>query len=77
MAPDVAVHGLAVNDDDFNLGSDEVTYHITLPPDSAGDLNVSVSLNYQTISHGFLQDLYGDAHLEQVQTFRTMYDAQT
>jgi len=77
VAPDAAVHGLAVNDDDFNLGSDEVTYHITLPPDSAGNLNVSVSLNYQTISHGFLQDLYRDNQLEQVQTFETMYEAQS
>ena len=77
VAPDAAVHGLAVKDDDFNLGSDEVTYHITLPPDSAGNLNVSVSLNYQTISHGFLQDLYRDNQLEQVQTFETMYEAQS
>jgi len=72
---DVAVYGQAADDADFNLGSDELTYRI--PVAVAGDLNVSVSLNYQTISHGFLQDLYGSDHLEQVQTFKTMYDAQS
>ena len=72
---DVAVRGLAFDDADFNLGSDEITYRI--PVTVTGDLNVSVSLNYQTIAFGFLQDLYRDGHLEQVQTFKTLYDAQT
>lgn len=72
---DVAVLGQAANDADFNLGSDELSYNI--PVTVAGDLNVSVSLNYQTIAHGYLQDLYRDEHLQQVQTFKTMYDAQS
>ena len=72
---DVAVYGQAANDTDFNLGSDEVTYRI--PVTVTGDLNVSVSLNYQTIAHGFLQDLYRDNQLEQVKTFKAMYDAQS
>jgi hypothetical protein len=72
---DVAVRGLAANDADFNLGSDEIIYRI--PVAVAGDLDVSVSLNYQTIAHGFLQDLYRDNQLEQVQTFKAMYDAQS
>lgn len=72
---DVAVRGLAFDDDDFNKGSDEITYRI--PVAIVGDLNVSVSLNYQTIAFGFLQDLYRDDQLEQVETFKTMYDAQS
>ncbi len=72
---DVAVLGEAANDDDFNLGSDELTYRI--PVSVSGELNVTVTLNYQTIAHGFLQDLYRDDHLQQVQTFRTLYDAQS
>jgi hypothetical protein len=74
---DVAVMGDAFDDADFNLGSDEVVYRIDIPVGAAGDLNVSVSLNYQTIAHGFLQDLYAADHLEQVQTFKAMYDAQS
>ncbi|NNJ97063.1 MAG: hypothetical protein HKP12_07870, partial [Gammaproteobacteria bacterium] len=29
------------------------------------------------IAHGFVQDLYKEGHLEQVQTFKAMYDAQS
>jgi hypothetical protein len=69
------VRGQAFNDADFNQGSDEITYRF--PVAVPGDLNVSVSLNYQTIAFGYLQDLYHDDHLEQVQTFKTLYDAQS
>jgi hypothetical protein len=72
---DVAVLGQAADDTNFNMGSDELTYSI--PVAAAGELSVSVSLNYQTIAHGFLQDLYRDDHLPQVQTFKTLYDAQS
>ncbi len=72
---DVAVRGQAADDADFNLGSDEVIYRI--PVVASGDLNVEVSLNYQTIAHGYLQDLYRDDHLQQVQDFRAMYEAQS
>mgnify|MGYP001816358926 CR=1 FL=1 len=74
---DVAVLGQAADDTDFNLGSDEISYSVSVANAAAGDLNVSVSLNYQTIAHGFLQDLYRDDHLQQVQTFKTLYDAQS
>ena len=71
---DVAVHGHAFDDTDFDLGSDVVTYRI--PVAVTGDLGVTASLNYQTIAHGFLQDLYQEEHLEQVQTFKSLYEAQ-
>ena len=74
LPSDVAVHGEAVNDADFNLGSDEVTYRF--PVSVSGELNVSVSLNFQTIMHGYLQDLYRDNQLQQVQDFQVMYDRQ-
>jgi len=72
---DVAVFGQAMNDDNFNQGSDTITYRF--PVVVSGELTVSVSLNYQTIAYGFLQDLYQDDQLEQVQTFKTMYEAQS
>jgi hypothetical protein len=72
---DVAVHGQAANDANFNLGSDEITYRI--PVAASGELTVNVDLNYQTIMHGFIQDLYRDNQLAEVQTFKTMYDAQS
>lgn len=72
---DVAVQGQAANDSNFNLGVDELIYRI--PVSVAGEFDISVSLNYQTIAHGFVQDLYKEGHLEQVQTFKAMYDAQS
>ena len=72
---DVAVAGKAFDDADFDQGVDEITYQV--PVTATGELTISVALNYQTIGYGFLQDLYQDAHLEQVQTFKTMYDAQS
>ncbi len=72
---DIAVYGQAVNDANFDSGSDEITYRF--PVSVSGELYISVSLIYQTIGYGFVQDLYQDAHLEQVQIFKTMYDAQS
>jgi len=70
----VGVYGGAVNDLNFNLGSDEVTYRI--PLSASGNLTVQVDLNYQTIMHGFVQDLYID-NLPEVQAFKAMYQAQS
>ena len=72
---DVAVIGAAANDTDFNMGSDEITYRI--PVAASGELTISVDLNFQTFQHGFIQDLYQESHLPQVQTFKAMYDAQS
>ena len=36
-----------------------------------------VALHYQTIAHGVIQDLYRDNQLEQVQAFKSLYDAQS
>jgi len=72
---DVAVRGQAVYDANFNQGSDSITYRF--PVAVSGELTINVSLNYQTIAYGFLQDLYEDDQLEQVQTFKDMYDAQS
>lgn len=72
---DVAVRGNAFTDGDFNLGSDEIVYRF--PVAVAGELNVTVALNYQSLAYDFIQDLYRDSQLEPVQTFKTMYDAQS
>ncbi|MCW9047684.1 MAG: hypothetical protein OQK46_06345, partial [Gammaproteobacteria bacterium] len=72
---DVAVLGQAANDANFNQGRDDITYRF--PVAVSGDLNISVALHYQTIKHGFLQDLYRDIQLEQVKTFKAMYDARS
>lgn len=70
----VQVYGAAADDPNFDTGHDTVTYRVPVP--AGEDLTVNVELNYQTIAHGFIQDLYADAALPEVQVFRSMYEAQ-
>ena len=44
---DIAVEGAALDDEDFNSGTDEITYRFRNT--ATGDLTVEVSLNYQSI----------------------------
>lgn len=62
----------AVNDSDFNNGSDTVSYHIDLP---SGVYTVFAELRYQPISYGHLKKLFEQADtVEQVKTFQTIYN---
>ncbi len=71
---DVAVHGAALNDANFDSGKDTVTYVIPTP--SAGPYNVLVELRYQPLSYGSLQALFAESgRIDQVDMFRTIYDA--
>jgi hypothetical protein len=72
---DVAVRGAALDDENFNTGFDEITYRFDNR--GSGDLKVEVSLNYQSITHGALVDLYKDEETPEVHAFRTMYDPQS
>jgi hypothetical protein len=71
---DVAVQGAALDDDDFNEGFDEISYRFENT--GIGDLKVEVMLNYQSISHGDLVDLYKDDETPEVRSFKNMFDAQ-
>ncbi len=73
---DVAVVGLARSDADFNSGSDTITYLINVG--SKRNFAVNVSLDYQTLSFGHLQDMFKDAAtLTEVATFKSMFDQAT
>jgi hypothetical protein len=75
QVPDaVAVVGKAAVDPDFGAGGDLVNYRVRLG-DFSGSLSVSVSLNYQTLAYGFLQDLRKDAADPAVERFLDMYEA--
>lgn len=73
---DVAVQGNALDDLNFNEGIDEITYRIR-DTGTTDHLFVEVSLDYQPLSHGMLEDLFKDNDLEQVSNFESMYDALT
>ena len=53
---DIAVYGLAVADENFIGGSDQVAYKIALAG-AKGKLNITVELLYQTLSYPFVTDL--------------------
>ncbi len=68
------VFGVAVDDDDFNDGSDTISYEVTLA--ESGVYTVSASLRYQPFSYGHLTKLWlqGD-RVDQVDKFRTIYES--
>ena len=69
---DIAVHGAAAGDDDFDNGSDTIRYHVDVG--DRRDLVVTAELLYQPLSYGHLQDLFRDGELPQVATFRAMFE---
>ena len=68
---DIAVHGRAADDADFDNGADTITYRV----DTGGksDLVITAELLYQPLSFGHLQDLFTDADLPEVSAFRAMF----
>ncbi|HEY9129785.1 MAG TPA: hypothetical protein VIN02_08115, partial [Sulfurovum sp.] len=66
------VYGEAVEDDDFIDGSDTVKYEISDLEDAA--YTISVTLKYQTVSYGFMQDLYKDINLTEVALMKVLDD---
>lgn len=65
-------YGKAIDDDDFVGGSDTVVYEVENLPDS--EYEVTVTLKYQTVSYGFMQDLYKDINLTEVALMKVLDD---
>ena len=70
--PEIAVHGAAAEDADFSGGRDQITYEVATSG-YAGPYTVAAELLYQTVSHGFMQDLRQDAELPLVARFNDYY----
>jgi hypothetical protein len=69
--PDSAqAYGEAIDDDDFIGGSDTVNYEVDNLPE--GEYTISVTLKYQTVSYGFMQDLYKDQNLTEVALMKVL-----
>ena len=70
---DVAVKGAAAEDDDFNLGSDTVSYRIDIGDSKR--VSISAELIYQSLSYGHLQDLFEDSEKStEIASFKTMFE---
>lgn len=71
---DVAVAGIAYNDNNFIGGSDQISYRISGLTDA--NYTVRTELVYQTIAYGFVRDLFEDNSAE-VNDFKKMYNEST
>jgi hypothetical protein len=75
VSDDIAVRGEAfLDDENFNLGTDTVTYRVAVG-DASGSLTVTAELRYQTLAYGHLQDLFQDADQPEVARFKGLYEA--
>ncbi len=73
LSDDIGVTGMALDDPDFNNGSDIVTYQVDV--NGAQAYTVLVELRYQPLSFGHLQQIFTlSADVDQVDMFRTLYD---
>ncbi len=73
---DVAVKGAAATDDDFNNGSDTVSYEMAVS--GTAPYTTLVELRYQPFSFGSLMTLFAESDkVDQVDMFRTIYDSTT
>jgi len=73
---DVKPGALAIADNNFIAGVDQVDYQI--PLESGQAYSVEVELNYQSIAYRYAQDLFTDLDKhEYINTFKTLYDDPT
>ena len=70
---DVAVHGAAEKDDDFQAAGDRVTYRVDLAG-AEGPFNVRAELCYQSIGHRWAQNLL-EENAAEIERFVAYYDA--
>lgn len=68
---DIAVIGGAEHDQDFDNGSDTVTYLFDAPP---GPLQIRATLRYQPLASGFMKDLFRDAELPLVKRMQGYWE---
>ena len=70
--PNAQPYGEALNDSDFIGGRDTLNYEVSDLSD--GQYEITVTLKYQTVSYGFMQDLYKDANLTEVALMKVLDD---
>jgi cytochrome c553 len=69
---DIRVAGTAMDDDNFNSGSDIVTYKVSLP--SSEGISFSAELNYQSLAYGHIKDLFQDNDNPEVARFEILFN---
>ncbi|MCK4586081.1 MAG: hypothetical protein KAU29_01990 [Gammaproteobacteria bacterium] len=77
VVDDVRVSGEAMADNNFNSGSDLVTYRINIGSASINTIHYTAELKYQSLAYGFVKDLFLDNTNPEVAKFETLYDDAT
>ncbi|WP_455204420.1 hypothetical protein [Kaarinaea lacus] len=77
VGDDIHVAGLAMNDSNFNSGSDTITYKIFVGSAGANTISYTAELKYQSLAYGFVQDLFLDSDDPEVAKFEELYDSAT
>ena len=70
---DIAPAGMAAKDDNFEGGSDKITYEVKVG-DHKGPFTVRAELCYTPVSYSFMEDLLADENLKLVNRFSRYYD---
>ena len=71
VTDEIQVAGAAINDADFNSGSDIVTYRVNTGSVSA--VSFTAELKYQALAYGFIKDLLQDNSNPEVAKFEALY----
>jgi hypothetical protein len=71
---DVRVSGEAMIDNNFNSGSDLITYRINIGSASANTVSYTAELKYQSLAYAFVTDLFLDNTHPDVAKFEALYD---
>ena len=72
VSDDIRVVGDAMNDANFNSGSDIITYKVHV--DSGASVSFSAELKYQALAYGFMQDLFRDNLNPEVAMFENLFN---
>lgn len=72
VVDDIRVAGAAMSDNDFNSGSDTVTYKV--PVGSVSDISFTAELRYQTMAYGYVKDLFRDNNDPEVAKFEILFN---
>jgi len=77
VGDDIRVAGLAMNDSNFNSGSDTITYKIFVGSAGANTISYTAELKYQSLAYGFVQDLFLDNDDAEVAKFEALFNGST
>lgn len=72
VVDDIRVAGAALDDSNFNSGSDLVTYKV--PVGLSSNVSFTAELKYQALAYGHINDLFKDNNIPEVAKFEVLFN---